>query len=50
MAEGAQAELRNLSRWRDEIGITPDHFKAGNDRNANTAVLDFMPLPDDRRT
>ena len=30
-----------VSRWRDEIGITPDHFKAGNDRNASTkTVLD----------
>ena len=32
----------NLSRLRDEIGIASDHFKARNERNANTEVLDFM--------
>ena len=32
----------NLSRLRDETGITSDRFKAGNDRNASPGELDFM--------
>ena len=32
----------HLSRFRDEIGIASDHFKAGNDRNASPGELDFM--------